>query len=76
MLFRSYISGKGNVFINFGRRYPNQTFTAAVFVGDTHKFSDLTQLAGHTVQVCGDVKLYRGKPDMILRDPGQIATRE
>ena len=37
-----YICGKGNVFVNFWRRYPNQTFTAAVFVGDTDKFCDLT----------------------------------
>jgi DNA/RNA endonuclease YhcR with UshA esterase domain len=71
-----YVSAKGNVFINFGRRYPDQTFTAVVFVGDTRQFPDLTRLTGRKVQVAGVIQLYKGRPEIIARTPDQLSVLE
>ena len=54
-------SGKGNTFINFGGRYPNQTFTGWIpkdspLAGD----SSLSALEGKRVRITGTISLYRG----------------
>jgi hypothetical protein len=57
-----YTSRKGNTFLNFGAKYPNQDFAAVVFASSAGVFSNLRNLAGRRVRVTGVVRLYRGKP--------------
>jgi hypothetical protein len=35
-----HVSKNGNIFFNFGRPYPNQTFAAVVFAADSQKFKN------------------------------------
>jgi hypothetical protein len=61
-------------FLNLDKSYPNQIFTAVIFGSDRPKFSTPeTTLQGKRVCVTGTIQLYRGAPEIILRDPTQIS---
>src|SRR6266571_2846539 len=57
-------SGKGNIFLNMGGKYPNQTFTAFIPAASASEFSEVRQYEGRTVTVSGKIVLYRGKPEI------------
>lgn len=60
-------------FLNLGKPYPNQVFTAVIFGTDRTKFgTPEASLSGKSICVTGLVKLYRGKPEIILNDPKQL----
>ena len=67
-----YQSKKGNIFLNFGKQYPDQTFAAVIFSKDTSKFNNIKAFEGKIVVVTGVVQLYKGHPEIILNDPDQI----
>ncbi len=62
-------------FIDFGGRYPNNTFTAVIFSRDVTKFSNVHALDGKTVDITGAVRLHNGGLEIILSDPGQIKAK-
>jgi DNA/RNA endonuclease YhcR with UshA esterase domain len=66
-----YFSEKA-VFMNFEKKYPSNIFTAVVFKRDLNKFQDLNQYKNKYVKVEGVIKLYKGKPEIILKSPQQI----
>jgi DNA/RNA endonuclease YhcR with UshA esterase domain len=43
-----------------------------VFASDVVKFKDLSRLDGATVQVTGLIKLYQGKPEIVLKEASQL----
>lgn len=62
-------------FLDFGRE--REAFTAIIHRNVLSAFTesfgaDLDGLAGRDVEVSGLIALYRGKPQMALRDPGAI----
>jgi DNA/RNA endonuclease YhcR with UshA esterase domain len=60
-------------FLNLGKPYPNQVFTAVIFGTDRTKFgTPETSLRGKSICVTGSIRLYRGKPEIILRDPKEL----
>lgn len=67
-----HVSAKGTVFINFGRPYPNQDFTAVIFASSVAGFGDVNRLQGRHAQVSGQITIWKGKPEMILRSPAQL----
>ena len=56
-------SGKGNIFLNMGGKYPNQAFTAFIPSSSAAQFSQPEQYEGRTVAVSGKITLYHGKPE-------------
>jgi DNA/RNA endonuclease YhcR with UshA esterase domain len=68
-------SGKGNIFLNMGGKYPNQAFTAFIPSSSSAQFSNPQQYEGRTVSVSGKISLYHGKPEIVVNDPSQIAVR-
>jgi len=54
-------SGKGNIFLNMGGKYPNQAFTAFIPAANASQFSEVQQYEGRTVAVSGKIALYRGE---------------
>ena len=62
----------GVIFIDLGGRYPNNTFTAVIFYEDTGKFPHVGALRGRTVEITGRVRLYEGRPEIILRAASQL----
>lgn len=59
-------------YLNFGKNYPNQTFTAVIFPDDADEFGDLNEFKGKEVEVSGVISLYNGKPQIILKSKNQI----
>ena len=68
-------SGKGNIFLNMGGKYPNQAFTAWIPSTSAAQFSNPQQYEGKTVTVSGKITLYRGKPEIIVTSPSQVVTK-
>lgn len=64
----------GTTFLNFGAAYPNQTFTAVIFKTAADRFPNPQHWEGKRVRVTGKVRLYRGKPEIALDEPSQIAS--
>ena len=58
--------------IDFGGRYPNQVFTATIYRVKQPFFPTVRDYEGKAVQVRGVVRLYKGKPDIILTEPSQL----
>jgi DNA/RNA endonuclease YhcR with UshA esterase domain len=65
----------GVTFLDLGGRYPNEAFMAVIFSGDAGKFPNVHALEGKTVDITGPVRLYKGKPEIILRDAGQLKAK-
>jgi DNA/RNA endonuclease YhcR with UshA esterase domain len=68
-------SGKGNIFLNMGGKYPNQCFTAFIPSSSAAQFSNPQQYEGRTVSVSGKITLYKGKPEIIVNSPSQISVK-
>jgi DNA/RNA endonuclease YhcR with UshA esterase domain len=67
------ISQKTNTtFLNCGRAYPNQTFTAVIFHDAASQFPDVKQWEGKAVRVTGQVRRYRGKAEITLLAASQL----
>jgi DNA/RNA endonuclease YhcR with UshA esterase domain len=62
-------------FIDMGGRYPNNPFTAVIFKDDAAKFPDVDALDGKMIDVTGSIRLYHGKPEIILNDAAQIKAK-
>jgi DNA/RNA endonuclease YhcR with UshA esterase domain len=62
----------GTTFLNFGAAYPHQTFAAVIFRAARSHFPDPKQWEGRPVRVTGNVRVYRGKPEMILVAASQL----
>ena len=59
-------------FLDMGGRYPNNLFTAVIVKNDADKFPNVGTLEGKTIDVTGTIKLYKGRPGIILTDAAQI----
>jgi len=60
-------------FLNLDRPYPNQIFTALIWVEDRSKFgSPEERYANQEICVSGVIQLHRGVPEVILRNPSQV----
>jgi hypothetical protein len=62
-------------FLNLGKPYPDQVFTAVVWGKDRGKFGTPETLRGKEVCVTGGIKLYHGKAEIILSDPKQLSVK-
>lgn len=70
-----YRSMRSNtIFLNFEKPYPNNPFTAVIFSRYTKNFPPFPEFVyeGKTVRVKGKIKLYKGRPEIILKSPNQI----
>src|SRR5438309_11630258 len=68
-------SGKGNIFLNMGGKYPNQAFTAFIPAASAAQLSQAQQYEGRIVAVSGKISLYKGKPEIIVNSPPQISAQ-
>ena len=59
--------------INFGGLYPNHVFTATILKASQSLFTGVrAKFDGKVAQVQGTVRLYRGKPEIVIDEPGQL----
>ena len=68
----TYNSGKA-CFLNFHRNW-KRYFTVVIFASNFHKFSPSPEIKfkDKKIQVTGLVKEYKGKPEIVIKDPTQI----
>ena len=60
-------------FLDLGKAYPEQIFTAVIFGNDRAKFGEPERtLQGKRVCVTGTIRLYRGTAEVILNSPDQL----
>ena len=67
-------SKNGNTYINFDDKSPNQTFTVVLFKDTKLDLSKITE--GSTLTVSGEIKEYKGKPEIVLLTADQIISIE
>ena len=67
-----YTSRSGVTSLDMVARYPDNPFAAVIFAEDAGKFPDVGSLSGRLVEVTGSVRLYKGKPEIILRTADQL----
>ncbi len=62
-------------FLNFDRPYPDQDFTVVIWGETNSKFDRPPHELFRNKDLCvtGRVEMYKGKPQITVRDPGQIA---
>ena len=62
------------VFLNFEKAYPNQCFTGVIFSLDLYKFVQNPEdyYLNKTIRIMGEIKEYKGRPQIILKNPSQI----
>ena len=65
---------KKTTYINFGQPYPNTTFTVVIFEGDLLNFKYIPSeyLKDKNVCITGEVKIYKGKPEINAKNEEQI----
>jgi hypothetical protein len=63
-------------FLDLGKPYPNQLFSAVILGSDRTKFGapELSLREKH-VCVTGEIFLFQGKPEIIMRDTRQLSDR-
>jgi len=61
-------------YINFGGKYPNNTFTVVIFASDlpNFPFAPADHYKNQKVCVTGMAAEYKGKPQIVARFPDQI----
>ena len=64
-------------FINFEEPYPNHVFGVVIWGSDRSKFEAAPESAfrGRQLHVTGLIEEYEGKPQIVVKDPGQIFVR-
>jgi hypothetical protein len=65
----------GTTFIDMGGGYPLNRFAAVIFADDASTFPGVASLDGRAVKIVGVVRLYRGKPEIVLTSADQIETQ-
>jgi hypothetical protein len=62
-------SKKGTQFLDFDGKYPDEPFAAVVFASDVAAVGDVKKYESRRVIVTGKITLYRGRPEIIVREP-------
>lgn len=69
---RVKVGTKGVHYLDFCEDQSACPFSVVVFSHDLKDVGDVRRLAGRTIEIRGDVKLYDGRPEIILKRIGQI----
>jgi hypothetical protein len=65
----------GETYLDIGGSGSAAPFSAYVSRENSSKFQDVDKLDGKNVQVTGQISSFRGKPEIFLTDPSQIAVK-
>ena len=71
-IIRVKVGPKGVHFLDFSEDQMACPFTFVVFANDLKDVGDVRRLAGRTIEICGAVKVYDGRPEIILSRISQI----
>ena len=61
-------------FLNLDKPYPDHLFTAVIWGSDRPKFRQPeVQYQGKRLCVTGSIKIFRGRPEIVVKEPSQIS---
>ncbi len=67
------ITGGGTTFLNFGDRFPKNTFGGVIFGGKKDAVGDVKQYEGKDVAITGRIEMDKnGKPQIVINTADQI----
>lgn len=66
------ITKSGTTYINFDKKYPDNTFTGVIFKKHTGVFNFTIINKDGMLMIYGKIELYKGKPQIILNEPNQM----
>ena len=69
------VAANGNVYLNIGAPYPNQTMTIFIPAASASTFTPTT-FQRKQIMVRGTIVTYKGKPEIVVKLPAQIRVRE
>jgi DNA/RNA endonuclease YhcR with UshA esterase domain len=58
-----------------GGSYPANIFSGVIFASDMEIVGNVSDLAGKTVDIQGVIRMYRGKPEIIISSRDQVKVR-
>jgi DNA/RNA endonuclease YhcR with UshA esterase domain len=68
-----FTSKSGNMFLNIGASYPNQTFTGWIPpASPVSKSPMLSDIEGKKVKITGRIEMYKGKPEIRINAASQL----
>lgn len=67
-----YQARSGVTFVDLGGSGRSAPFTGVIFKEKVSAFPNITSYSGKTVDITGQIRLYRGKPEIILDSPDQL----
>ena len=67
-----HVADSGMVLLNFGAKFPAQTFTAVIFKDKAAQFSEPEKLKGAQLAVVGTIRIHKDKAEMTLDSPAQL----
>jgi len=65
----------GETYLDIGGSGTSAPFSAYVSRWNRTQFQDVDKLDGKSVQVTGEISTFRGKPEIFLTDPTQVAVK-
>ena len=68
----SHSTKSNTTFLNFCNPYPNYCFEAVIFQSAQAQFPDASNWQAKKVRVSGVVKMYQGKPEVVLDKKQQV----
>lgn len=71
-VFDVHVAQSGLTLINFGAKYPAQTFTAVIFKEHAADFPEVEKYNGATLSVTGPLKMHREKVEMVIESAAQL----
>jgi PLD-like domain len=75
-LIDAYRSARGTVFLDFCANYKGCSFSGVIFADDAGKFGRLSRYVGRTVSLTGVISSYRGRAEIKLSAPDQLAASD
>ena len=68
-------AGSGAMFIDMGGHYPDNNFAGVILSDDARKVPNVDGLKGKTIEITGEVRFYKGHPQIIVNDASQIKVK-
>ncbi len=65
-------SASGTHYLNFCENYATCPFTVVVFGAKVEEIGDVRSLAEHDIEIDGMIKLYQGRPEIVLAEAAQL----
>ena len=76
VILKGYVAGvvvrEKVAYLNFDNNYPKNTCSVTIFASEFDKFGDLSRFENKNVEVSGKITEYQGKPQIIIKSPGQL----